>query len=223
MTRFADFVETTGPSPAVSGRSSAGGSVSTTWIVTPPRWKNAEDRAARLRHRERGRNRSGGIATASGHRRRLRRRASASANYGVSGHSIGSARSSASSSHGLPQSFERPRGARFDGAARDVEHRGGLLLRQLEQVAAGEHLARLARNLSSAASRRARSSASSVASSGEGAASPEEVLAASAWSARCSAPAGGAPAVASLVRDDLQKPGAHRLAGAETGRAHATP
>ena len=39
MTRSADFVEMTGPSPAVSGRSSACGSVSTTWIVTPRRWK----------------------------------------------------------------------------------------------------------------------------------------------------------------------------------------
>ena len=41
----------------------------------------------------------------------------------------------------LPQSLERPVRARLDRPARHAEHRGGLLLRELEQVAARDHVA----------------------------------------------------------------------------------
>src|SRR4029079_5028823 len=58
-----------------------------------------------------------------------------------------SARSSVSRFIGLPQSLERPRRARFDSATRNVERCGGLLFGELEQVATGEHLTRLVRQL----------------------------------------------------------------------------
>src|SRR5439155_6126401 len=68
------------------------------------------------------------------------------ARSGAGGTSIAAARalsSRSSSAIGLPQvaaePFERTREPRLDGAAAAAERRGGLLLRELEQVAGGEH------------------------------------------------------------------------------------
>ena len=108
--------------------------------------EEAEDRAARLRHRERGgdcsdcrdgnRSRERPAARGGGARARARAAASAASRSGAR-------EAQSRGSYGLPQSVERPRRARLDGAARDVERRGGLLLGELEQVTAGEHLARV--------------------------------------------------------------------------------
>src|SRR4051794_28621426 len=135
---------TPGPRPASSGRCSAGGSVSTTSIFAAPRWKKR-----RIAPRDCGTARAAAIAAAAnaaataGQRRRLLRAARSSRKCGVSGQSTSSCLSSRARSIRLPQPFERAVRTRLDGAEPDVERGGGLLLGELEQVAAREDVAGL--------------------------------------------------------------------------------
>src|SRR3954453_21385872 len=127
------------PSPSASGRRSAAGSVCTTSTRAAPRWKKR-----RMAPRDCGTANAATIAAAArAATNGQRRRRGFSAKAGVSGHATSSARSSVSRFIRLPQPFERPGRARLYGAGRDVQGRGGLLLRELEEIAAGEHLARL--------------------------------------------------------------------------------
>src|SRR5262245_30929529 len=83
------------------------------------------------------------IATGLSQRRcRSRRPWIDDARSGVGGNSTcrpSSLNATSSSGIRLPQVVERTRRARLDGADANVEHRGGLLLRELEEVAAGDH------------------------------------------------------------------------------------
>src|SRR5207253_2873347 len=139
------------------------------------------------------------IAAASGQRRR--RRARTGRSCGVAGHSIGSARSSRSRSTRLLQPVERARGARLDGAARDVERRGGLLLGEIEQVAAGEHFARVGGELLERGQQLLPLRGVERGILGGGGRLPRERRRSQ---SELLAPAGGAAAVASLVRGDLE-------------------
>ena len=83
----------------------------------------------------------------------------------------------------LPQPVERTRRARLDGAAADAKRGGGLLLRELEQVAAREHEPRVVGQLLQRREQTARSSPDGLAASGDGAAPPETSCAARSVSA----------------------------------------
>ena len=203
------------PSAAPSGRSCAGGSTSTARSSPPRGGARAGSRCVRPAPQGRPRARpapraprraagAGCEAGASRRHRELRRRPATRARRRGP---RGAARAQPWSSL---RSVERPRGARLDRARADAERGRRLLLRQAEQVAAGEHEPRrlgqlVQRGEQRGGSRRPRPRASS----GDGAASPEvgpPRLAASAGP-----PPGGAAPVPRLVGDDPQQPGPERL------------
>src|SRR6478672_4475121 len=202
--------ETGVPSPASRARLSAGGSVSTNSIDSPPRC-----RRRRIAPRDWGTAKAAVSATSptaraarSGRRRRRGGGASARTRSGVRGQSTARARSSRSRFICLPQPFERARRARLDGADRDVERRRRLVLGKIEQEAAGEHVAPLLRQPVEQTEQPLALCPAEHGVLGGGGRLPR---------GRCRpqsellAPARGAAPVPRLVRDDPQQPGAQRL------------
>src|SRR3954471_17714173 len=206
------------PSPSVSGRRSAAGSVCTTSTRAAPRWKKR-----RMAPRDCGTANAATIAAAaraatSGQRRRR----GFSANTRVSGQTTSSARSSVSRFIRLPQPFERPGRARLDGAGRDVERRGRLLLRELEEIAAGKHLARLIRQVVERCEQLRTAVVVKYRVLGGGGRLPRDFGARGRYPQQQVLPAAcGAAPVPRLVRDDLEKPRTERLV--DPGAAECAP
>src|ERR671934_1022805 len=227
--RFVASSADIGPArPPIGERRGAFGSVSTRTIVWPPMWKKrriavradgtakaaprATTRTASTRTSTRRRPKPKPRGAASP--RRARTRGTRSGPGGKASSRPTSRRSRSSSAIRLPQPVERACRARLHGPAPDAEYLGGLVLGQLEKVAAGDHEPLRLRQRVDGRDERLALLALEDCRLGGGGRLPRGALRARPQRQRVAARARAA-AVASLVRDDLQQPRPQRLAGAE--------
>src|ERR671930_1464552 len=147
--------------------------------------------------------------------RRVRTAGTSSGSGGKASSRPTSRRSRSSSGIRLPQPVERARRPRLDRPATDAEHRGRLVLGELEEVPASDHEPLRVRQRVDGGEERLALLAREECRLGGGGRLPRGALRSRPQGQRVATRARAA-AVASLVRDDLQEPGPERLAGTES-------